>query len=161
MSKNLRSPKNILIRPRQQLRFALYFFAASSAMIVLYIVLLLTSLNSTITLIAQQYNLPSEILPVILNSIQSSVVFVAVFGFVLTLAMLAFGVSMSHRIFGPMVPIENLLKRLKEGDYAARGSLRKNDEFQDIMTDLNELAANLQTRHGGGAVGAVKAADPS
>lgn len=148
MSRNQRSAKNILIRPREQLRFAVVFFAASSALLTAYVVVVLTSLMSTLSTIVHQYDLPPEVLPTLLNSLQWSVFFVALFGVVLTLGMLAMGVTLSHRIFGPLIPMGALISKLKAGEYGARADLRKNDEFKELAGDLNDLAEKLQTKYG-------------
>ena len=148
MSRNQRSAKNILIRPRQQLRLAVVFFSASSALLTVYVILVLTSLMSTIATIVHQYSLPPDVLPTLLNSLQWSVIFVGLFGVVLTLSMLAMGVMLSHRIFGPQIPISALVSKLKDGDYSARAHLRKDDEFKELVAELNGLAETLQSKYG-------------
>ncbi len=103
---------------------------------------------STIATIVHQYSLPPDVLPTLLNSLQWSVIFVGLFGVVLTLSMLAMGVMLSHRIFGPQIPISALVSKLKDGDYSARAHLRKDDEFKELVAELNGLAETLQSKYG-------------
>lgn len=143
-AKYRRSAKNILIKPRQQLRYAAILFAGGAALLALYMIVLLTSLVSTLSAAARQYDLPPEFLHTVTGSLGTSVILIAAVGLVLTVGMLALGVSMSHRIFGPMVPLQRLVGELQKGNYSARGHLRRNDEFQELMADLNALAEKLQ-----------------
>jgi len=55
----------------------------------------------------------------------------------------ALGTYLSHRIYGPMVPIGAHIKRLIAGDYSGRIHLRSGDEFKDIARDLNVLVDRL------------------
>jgi HAMP domain-containing protein len=51
---------------------------------------------------------------------------------------------LSHRIFGPSVPIRRMIRELNEGNYSTRISLRKYDEFKELAADLNQLAETLE-----------------
>jgi len=62
---------------------------------------------------------------------------------------LALGVMLSHRIFGPIVPIRAHVLRLIEGDYSSRIHLRTHDQFKDVATDLNTLAERLNQKQSG------------
>jgi HAMP domain-containing protein len=74
---------------------------------------------------------------------------------VVTLAMYAFafflGLMVTHKIFGPIVPIQRTLNQLKAGEYSARVTLRKADEIQMKMLaeSINELAAQLERKLNG------------
>ncbi len=142
-----RSLKNFFIKPREQLRYATILFSGAATLLSVYVIMVLTSMVTSLGSLAQQYDLPPELLSALTKSIGSAAVFIGVFGLIISLGMLAIGVTLSHRIFGPMIPIQRLVSDLKNGDYTARGSLRKNDEFKDLMNDLNELAETLQKRH--------------
>ena len=49
-----------------------------------------------------------------------------------------------HRMIGPIVAFRRHIEALKNGDYRSRVRLRKGDAFQDMLNDLNELAALLE-----------------
>lgn len=55
-------------------------------------------------------------------------------------------IMLTHRLIGPSVPLKALIKELARGNYKARGRLRKNDDYQDVMAALNELAAELEKK---------------
>jgi signal transduction histidine kinase len=55
-------------------------------------------------------------------------------------------IIVSHRIFGPMVPIRRHVESLKKGDFTSRVNLRSYDEFKDLAADLNALAEVLQEK---------------
>lgn len=59
-------------------------------------------------------------------------------------------VMLTHRLIGPSVPMKNLVDQLRQGNYSARAGLRKGDEFQELMLALNDLAADLEKKHGKG-----------
>lgn len=82
-----------------------------------------------------------------IEAIQQSMVTIGIVGTVL-LAVLAVGVLiLSHRIYGPLVPIKKFITQIREGDYAARVSIRDDDELHDLVTELNEMAVTLEKRH--------------
>jgi signal transduction histidine kinase len=55
-------------------------------------------------------------------------------------------VMLSHKIYGPLVPLLRHVKALKEGSYASRVHLRATDEMGELATALNELAETLEAR---------------
>lgn len=54
------------------------------------------------------------------------------------------GVLISHRTFGPTVPLKEFLRKLLEGDYSARVRFRQKDHFQELLPLLNQLAEKLE-----------------
>lgn len=143
-----RSLKNILVKPREQLRYAFIFFGGGLAVMATYIILFLYYLNVTITNLATSYSIAPDVAGTISTALLTASIATVVFSVTLTLIMFSAGVALSHRIFGPAVPILRLIEDLRAGKFASRGHLRKRDEFQDIMTELNELAADLQAKYG-------------
>lgn len=69
-------------------------------------------------------------------------------GGITMLGCFSFGMwlMLSHRLFGPTVPIRRHIARLRAGDYGSRIKLRKRDEFKIIAEELNLLAETLQER---------------
>ena len=56
--------------------------------------------------------------------------------------------KLTHRIYGPMVPIHRFIDAVVEGDYSVRLQLRRKDELKDLSDNLNRLVAALAERHG-------------
>jgi signal transduction histidine kinase len=52
----------------------------------------------------------------------------------------------THRMIGPMLPVMRHIKALKEGFYGNRVRLREYDCFQELASELNELAEALEQR---------------
>lgn len=61
---------------------------------------------------------------------------------VLSVFIMAFA---THRVVGPLVAIRRHIRALIEGDLAKELRLRRDDEFGDLASDLNELTAKLRT----------------
>jgi len=51
----------------------------------------------------------------------------------------------THRLAGPMVAFKKHIDELKAKNFSSRVSLRKNDQFQDLASKLNELAASMES----------------
>ena len=64
---------------------------------------------------------------------------------------LLFGLMVSHRYNGPVVPLARHLRTLREGNYASRVTLRPGDELGELRDAQNQLAEELEKRHGAGA----------
>ena len=72
-------------------------------------------------------------------------------GLVITtsLAMLIFGIYLTQKIAGPLVPIERMVEDLIQGNYDADDiKLRQSDELQDIASQLNKLKETLKEKQG-------------
>jgi hypothetical protein len=53
----------------------------------------------------------------------------------------------THRMIGPVLPITRHVKALQEGLYSHRVKLRRHDALQELVEELNELAAVLEKRY--------------
>lgn len=127
------------------------FFLFTGGLITLTVcsVLFLFRLVQVLESLAAAYPIDPEVILHLNKTINIAIIItVLVAAFLGALAFLL-GIALTHKVFGPMVQIERALKRLADGDYKARGALRKNDEFHEIMDSINELATKLEERHGG------------
>ncbi len=129
-----------------QIRFSLYmvgFGVVIIASILTYFLMTMGQMLDQLTLI---YNIDKEVL----SGFGSSIKFVGIIVSILTVIFsgisIVLSIILSHRVVGPMIPIKRQIQNLLEGNYQARGHLRKYDEFQDIMTGLNELADQLDKK---------------
>jgi HAMP domain-containing protein len=143
-----RSIRNILVKPREQLRYAFIFFGGGLSVMAIYIIMFLYYLNVTISNLSATYSISAEVQGTISTALLTASIATVVFAATLTLIMFAAGIALGHRIFGPSVPMLKLVQDLRKGDYSARGHLRKRDEFQDLMEELNALAATLEKKYG-------------
>ena len=58
------------------------------------------------------------------------------------------GIRLSHRVAGPLVPIHAALARIANGQYDVRVKLRAGDELHELADAINAVAASLKSRHG-------------
>jgi HAMP domain-containing protein len=61
---------------------------------------------------------------------------------------LLFGLMVSHRFYGPIVPLSRHLRELREGKLSARVKLRPGDELVELMDAQNALAESLERKFG-------------
>jgi HAMP domain-containing protein len=135
--KKRRSLRNILISPESQIRYGAIYLAMT---IVANLAVTAFGLN----LYYYWVN----------NSGGGTILLAMIIGgcVVVTLAMYAFafllGLMITHKIFGPIIPIQRTLNQLKAGEYSARVTLRKTDEIQMklLAESINELAAQLEKK---------------
>ena len=144
-----RKLSGFLIRPKEQLSYAFVFFGCGLSVMVAYVVFIFAHIGDTVTNIAAMYSVHQDVVEAITSSIYYASVATVGIAAAILIVMLAVGIALTHRIFGPMVSIRRQISDLKAGNYAARGHLRKKDEFHDVMGALNELAAELEKRHSG------------
>jgi len=52
----------------------------------------------------------------------------------------------SNKIFGPLGRIQNYIKKVSEGDFEERITLRKGDDLAPLVDALNEMVGNLKRR---------------
>ncbi len=62
---------------------------------------------------------------------------------ILTFAM---SITLTHKVYGPLVSIHNFIDDLKIGDYKKRITIREKDDLKDLVTKLNELAETLENK---------------
>jgi signal transduction histidine kinase len=139
--------RNILISPDRQLRMiALVTFVCGMTYLasVYYIIKhLISELAMASSAIGSQMDFQDKMI----MAIQHSMFSIGVVGVVL-IVLLAVGLLiLSHRIYGPLVPIKRFIQQIREGDYAARVSIRDEDELHDLVVELNEMAVTLEKRH--------------
>jgi hypothetical protein len=61
-------------------------------------------------------------------------------------AFVWYGVHASHRIAGPLVPIQRGLARVREGDFSKPIVLRKDDWLREFADDLNQTFEVIKQR---------------
>ena len=54
----------------------------------------------------------------------------------------------THKYYGPLVSIERFVTQITSGDYRKRVKIRKGDELGRLVQKLNDMAQQLENRHG-------------
>jgi methyl-accepting chemotaxis protein len=144
---NRRSLKSLFTRPSKQLFIFLSLFVLVTFAVCTKIVYLLIGMRDQVHDMGSRYQLPPELSQSLDHSLTTTAIITGVAGLVMTFAALSISATLSQRIFAPMIPIKRVLKKLQDGQYGTRGHLRKGDEFQDVMEEINTLAKKLEERH--------------
>ena len=145
--KNRRELRNILVKPRVQLKYAFIFFAGGWLTLTLYFCLFLENMVQAMVSLSATYSIDPEISLILQSTLNRGLTVGLLIGGGMSIALLLMGAILSHRIFGPMVPTLKTLNELKKGNYSARINYRKQDEFQDVMDEINSLAEQLEARN--------------
>jgi hypothetical protein len=144
---NRRTPKGKLIRPRQQIKYAMVFVCggiiAQSAIIGTVVFLM----HRSIATLTETYHLDPEVGATIANSITNGLILTMLVATAVAMFAILYGIKLSHRIYGPMVPFQRHIEELKNGNYKARIRLRKDDELIEIRDALNDLAITLEEKY--------------
>lgn len=62
-------------------------------------------------------------------------------------AVWVLGILITHKIVGPLVPIQRFVEELAKGNYEVRDiKLRKGDELQELAARLNELKIHIKEK---------------
>lgn len=144
-----RSMRNILLHPEFQLKYSFYFVGVTVLVMGGVFLVFLLSLEDVVNTLAVAYRIEPEVVAAIQDSIRVATMTTIVSGALFSLISISLGIILTHRLIGPMVPIRRLIRQLHDGEYGTQGKLRKKDDFQDVMNELNELSLRLQSRHGG------------
>ncbi|MGZ3721962.1 MAG: HAMP domain-containing protein [Bdellovibrionales bacterium] len=137
--KSRRKFKNILISPDTQIHYGALFLALSTVINVVFTIMgsniYYASVNGTME---QTNSFPMYLL---FGSCIALYVLIYAFAFIL-------GLIVTHKVFGPLVPIQRFLTEIKNGNYSSRIQLRTKDEprLQEIAKSLNELAEFLEKK---------------
>lgn len=95
---------------------------------------------------------PDPSLRAFLDQIGETVSRALIVGLILSICSAAiavlFGLMVSHRFKGPVVPLARHLKELRDGLYGNRVALRPGDELFELQDAQNALAEELERKHG-------------
>lgn len=141
-----RSLKNILVKPNRHLKVVIYTFGVATLISSLSMMALIASLIFSFSDLSSRNALPLDAHTQFIGLLKITLACAGVFGIGTIVLALSVGLLVSHRVFGPMVPISAQINELIAGNYQARGKLRGNDLFHEIMGGLNQLAEKLDRR---------------
>lgn len=144
--KSQRKINNLIIQPKSQLRVALYFFSGFYIVTGLLMIFFTFSVQKIVRFIQSTYFLDTELISFIEKYLHTfiGIVFFALVAFS-ALGFLIW-IRLSHRIFGPLVPLTRHIKELQSGNYSSRVKLREGDFLIELKDELNLLAENLEKK---------------
>lgn len=136
--------KNFLLQPSSQLRYGFSTFIILILALGYIQIHLMKVIVDTITNYAIKMNFDNITMLEVEKSLNWAW-FLSIGSIMIVLLLsVGIGIFISHRFLGPAVRIKAMVKALNEGNYSAREQLRNQDEFQDIIAELNKLAAKLE-----------------
>lgn len=143
-----RVPRGILVRPRQQLRYAIVLVAGGVIAQALVIWVMTYFINHTVQEVIVANHLDGDMGKTITQTISLSMTLMMITAVAFAMLAVLIGVKLSHRIYGPLVPFQRHIQQLKDGHYSHRMNLRRTDDLVEMKDALNSLAEALQARHG-------------
>jgi HAMP domain-containing protein len=142
--------RNIVLNFRVQLKHWLYFFSLSMAVMStvvlwgLYSFVQFLQSPSFASISGMDFEIRASVVSMANEILKVTAIIFAMYG----LLSLLMSLIMTHRIFGPIVPIKRFINDLKAGNYDASLTLRKHDEMKDVAEELKSLAAVLKQKYG-------------
>ncbi|HKI73908.1 MAG TPA: hypothetical protein VJ998_04665 [Pseudomonadales bacterium] len=146
MSRKQRKLKNMLVNPGFQLKLTLYYVVSGLVFFGAIVGLSYTKLSKVRHLMndnpLMNFQIQSQV-----NDLMFQVIQFTLLGFVAYIILSSlFALIISHKIAGPVVAIRAFIEQLKMGNYDYKRNLRPNDELNEIMDALKELAPLLKER---------------
>ena len=145
--KDNRKVSGKLVRPRQQLKYAMILVCGGIMAQSIIIGSVVYFMSQSIKSITSTYHLDPEVGAVITNAITNSLVLVMLVATAVAMAAILIGIKLSHRIYGPMIPFRRHIDELKDGNFGSRIRLRKDDDLLEIRDALNDLAITLEEKY--------------
>lgn len=146
--KEQRTVQGYFIRPKQQAKYAMMFMGGAMLSVVALLGLLVVSFNHAIARYNAKFQGNAEVGLTISDSFTNSFLLIITFAVIAGVLSIYWGIRVSHRIYGPLIPLRRHIDKLIEGDYSARVRLRKSDDMVELCDAMNELAEALEKRHG-------------
>ena len=141
--------QGLVVRPKEQFRYAFLIIGTSVIVQAAIVLLFMHAIQIQLAEIFAAYRIAPEAGAVIIHSIVALLIITFAASLGCAFLAMAAGLKVSHRIFGPLIPINRQITALVEGNYSARITLRDKDDLNEIRDGLNLLATTLETRHPG------------
>jgi len=138
-----RKAKNMLLQPGLQLRLPVYMLLLTLALLGLLAAHTYEVYGRLFALAIAESNQPEWFRRTLDAQTGDFALVWGALGLTYTLAVLTVCIVYVHRMVGPIVPFRRHIEALKNGDFSSRVKLRRGDAFEDVASDLNELAELL------------------
>jgi len=145
-NKEQRKARNILVRPGLQLKLPFYILLLTMAFVLLTLLLGNLYLEQVYVTMIENTTQSEYLQQVITEQMAAFKIISLLVLFVYAVLAVSISCVYTHRLLGPLIPIERHLKALKEGFYSHRLQLRKKDALHELADQLNELAEALEER---------------
>ncbi len=130
--------RNKLIKPALQLKIVLIFFGTASVAVLVQAIMMSRALTNVPELSNAEHSALLTYLPgILMTNLAVSV------GVLLPLISLI-GITVTHRIVGPVYRFEQYLGQIARGETPGPCTIRDNDELHDLCDAINEATAVCQ-----------------
>ena len=133
-----------LTHTRQQLRYSLLTPIIGLLASVAFALAGRISSESMLVALAETWRIDDGAIGNVVSYLRLSFLLIMLSSAVVAIAQATISILWSRRVFGPAVPILNHVRRLREGQFDSKITLRRHDEFQEIADELNALAKELK-----------------
>ena len=142
-----RKARNLLLRPRLQLKLALYALILSLGFLLITVLFGKLYFEQTYITLVENTTQAEYVQAIINQQLHDfkSMSLLLLAGYIVMMVVLV--AVYTHRMIGPTLPIMRHVKALKEGFYSHRVKLRRYDSFQELADELNALAETLEKRN--------------
>ncbi len=146
-----RNLKTTVIEPFKQIKFGVYVIGLSFIFVILSALLFVSAFSDQYQHVMNIFQVidPSRRWDLVTNDVfyTNAIRIGALFvGFIVVMLALVF--RLTHRYYGPLVSIERFVDEISSGDYTKRCKIREKDELHDLVGRLNNMAEQLEKRHG-------------
>lgn len=141
--KEKRTARNLWVRPKSQLKF-LMILSGGFLILAGLIGFVMVSFSDYLALLQTTNQIDTQTVILITSHLYFYLKMAMGLAAIFSVLGLAIGIMLTHRIFGPMVPIRHQLAKMIEGDYSGRIHLRTSDEFKEVANDINTLTDRLK-----------------
>ncbi len=141
--RELRTFRTYWVQPKMQLKMSA-LMSFGFLLIGLLLIILIFKTDDVIQDLNASMQLDSQTAYLLTNKIYFYLHTAIAFSIFFAVSAFIIGAILSHRIYGPMVPIKAHIRRLIAGDFSSRVRIRTEDEFKDLADELNFLAENLE-----------------
>lgn len=145
---NRRSITGKLVKPRQQLKFSFLLFSGTLLMLIVFAAVVAFALNQAMVSLEVAHALQPELATALRQSISLALTLILLLAGLFSIASIFIGIYFSHRVFGPLIPLQRHIEELRSGNYSSRVHLRKSDELVELERSLNGLAESLEAKYG-------------
>ncbi len=144
MSTHKRKLSNFLLQPLLQIRLGLYAIILSLIFSGTLAVIIYTNFFRFYDLILELTDLREDVEVLLRSYVQGMTVWIALAMVIYFFITVGVSIFFTHRLVGPTYAFRRHVRELIRGNYSSRVILRKDDAFQEVAEDLNELANTLE-----------------
>ena len=146
MIQHPRKVRNLLIRPKFQLKYMFYFWVSGISVLGVFLLLTYNKLTEVKAAVSSSTNVDFVLQSKVNSSIFEIIIYALITILVFTVITFFYSLIISHRIAGPMVAIKAFVDELVLGNYEYNRNLRKYDELHPLMESVKTLAERLRDK---------------